>query len=81
MTTKIKADTRLYLSKFGAKGFLYPSEDFITTPKDFNVEEVCFVYSREYGVVPVRVVVDIGDESTSIKESTVFWLDKKYLGK
>ena len=81
MTTKIKSDTRLYLSKFGTKGFLYPSDDFITAPKDLSVEEVSFVYSREYGVVPVRVFVDIGDEAISIKESTVFWIDKKYFVK
>ena len=81
MTIKIPENSKLFLSKFGAKGFLYPSEDFILSPKDVMVDEVSYVYSKEYGVVPVRVVVDIGNEAISIKESTIFWVDSGLFGK
>jgi hypothetical protein len=81
MTIKVPKNSKLFLSKFGAKGFLYPSEDFILAPKDVTVDEVSYVYSKEYGVVPVRVVVDIGNEAISIKESTIFWVDSELFGK
>ena len=81
MTIKIPEKSKLFLSKLGAKGFLYPSDDFILAPKDVMVDEVSYVYSKEYGVVPVRVIVDIGNEAISIKESTIFWVDSGLFGK
>lgn len=81
MTIKIPEKSKLFLSKLGAKGFLYPSEDFILAPKEVTVDEVNFVYSKEYGVVPVRVIVDIGDEALSTKEATIFWVDSGFFKK
>jgi hypothetical protein len=81
MKVKIPAESKLFLSKFGAKGFLYPADEFITAPKELFVDQVSYVYAKEYGVIPVRVVVDIGDQALSIKETTIFWVDKSYFGK
>jgi len=76
---KIKSDTKLYLSELGAKGFLYPSDKFITTPKDFLVETIPYVYDSSYGVIPVKVSADIvgPDDRVSVKETSIFWVEKR----
>jgi hypothetical protein len=73
---KILSDTKLYLSELGAKGFLYPSEKFITTSSDLEVEPVPFVYSKEHGLIPVRVAVKLGEDGLSNMAHTIFWVQK-----
>lgn len=76
---KIKKDTRIYLSELGAKGFLYPSDKFITTPKEFLIEVIPYVYDSGSGIIPVKVSADISssDDRLSIKESSIFWVEKR----
>ena len=76
---KIKIDSRLYLSELGAKGFLYPSNNFMTTTTHLECDTVQFVYSKERGVVPVRIVAQIGEEGLSTTEGTIFWVSKENL--
>lgn len=76
---KIKIDSRIYLSELGAKGFLYPSDNFITTATALECDTVQFVYSKERGVVPVRIVAQIGEEGLSTMEGTIFWVSKENL--
>jgi hypothetical protein len=76
---KIKIDSRLYLSELGAKGFLYPSDNFITAATALECDTVQFVYSKERGVVPVRIVAQIGEEGLSTMEATIFWVSKENL--
>ena len=76
---KIKSDTRLYLSELGAKGFLYPSDNFITAPAALQCDTIPFAYSKEHGLVPVRIVAYIGEEGLSYAEGTVFWVGKEEL--
>lgn len=73
----ILPDTRLYLSELGAKGFLYPSENFIMVSDIISCELMPFVYSKEYGLTPVRVTVKIGEDGISRVENTIFWVDKR----
>jgi|APGre2960657423_1045063.scaffolds.fasta_scaffold305616_1 hypothetical protein len=83
MKIKIPENSKLFLSKLGAKGFLYPSEDCILAPADLTVNEVNYVYSKEYGVIPVRVV-EMGEVplSSNLKlGTTIFWVEKSYFGK
>jgi hypothetical protein len=76
---KIKSDTRIYLSEIGAKGFLYPSESFVLSPKEFNIEKIPYVCDSASGVVPVRIMADVttNDDRLSIKESSIFWVEKR----
>jgi hypothetical protein len=83
MKIKIPENSKLFLSKLGAKGFLYPSEDCILAPTDLTVSEVNYVYSKEYGVIPVKVV-EMGEVplSGNLKlGTTIFWVEKSYFGK
>jgi|LakMenE18May11ns_1017448.scaffolds.fasta_scaffold8026428_1 hypothetical protein len=74
---KIKKDTRVYLSELGAKGFLYPSDTFIVTSEIVNCELIPFLYSKEYGLTPVKVAAKIGEEDISRVESAIFWVDRE----
>ena len=76
---KIKVDSRLYLSELGAKGFLYPSDSFIAATTALECHTIPFVYSKERGLVPVRIVAQIGEEGFSTMEGTVFWVKKENL--
>ena len=76
---KIKSDTRLYLSELGAKGFLYPSDRFITAPTALECDTIPFAYSKEHGLVPVRIAAQIGEEGLSYAERTIFWVRKDLL--
>jgi len=76
---KIKVDSRLYLTELGAKGFLYPSDNFITAVTALECDTIAFVYSKERGLVPVRIVAQIGEEGLSTMEGTVFWVKKENL--
>jgi hypothetical protein len=83
MNIKIPENSKLFLSKLGAKGFLYPSEDCILAPADLTVSEVNYVYSKEYGVIPVKVI-EMGEVplSGNLKlGTTIFWVEKSYFGK
>jgi hypothetical protein len=73
---KIKADTRLYLSEVGAKGFLYPSDNFITTDGEMFCELPPYLYSKEHGLTPIRLAVKIGEDRLSQAEYSIFWVDK-----
>ena len=74
---KIKKDARVYLSELGAKGFLYPSDTFITTSDVVNCDLIPFLYSKEYGLTPVRVTAKIGEDDISRVESAIFWVDRE----
>ena len=73
---KISLNSKLYLSELGAKGFLYPSERFITTTSDLEVESVPLLYSKDSGLIPVRVAVKLGEDGLSKMEHTIFWIQK-----
>jgi hypothetical protein len=73
---KIKSDTRVYLSELGAKGFLYPSDKFIITDGEMICDMPPYLYSKEHGLVPVRLAVKIGEDRLSQIEHSIFWVDK-----
>jgi len=73
---KISSDSRLYLSELGTKGFLYPSENFITITSELEVETVPFLYSKDHGLIPVRVAVKLGEDGLSNMAHTIFWVQK-----
>ena len=79
MKIKIPENSKLFLSKLGAKGFLYPSEDCILAPADLTVSEVNYVYSKEYGVIPVKVV-EMGEVPLSLTVSEVNYAYSKEYG-
>lgn len=74
---KIKKDTRIYLSELGAKGFLYPSESFVTLPEEVEVERLPLIFDKSSKLIPVRVTGNLGKEELSMKLSTVFWVREK----
>jgi hypothetical protein len=74
---KIKKDTRIYLSELGAKGFLYPSESFVTLPEEVEVERLPLIFDKSSKLIPVRVTGNLGKEELSMKLSTVFWVSEK----
>jgi hypothetical protein len=73
---KIKADTRIYLSELGAKGFLYPSEKFVTTEREMECEMPPLLYIKEHGLTPIRLAAKIGEDRLSQIEHSIFWVDK-----
>lgn len=71
---KIQKDTKIYLSELGAKGFLYPSESFVTLSEEVEVERLPLAFDRSSKLFPVRVTGNLGREELSMKISTVFWV-------
>ena len=73
---KIKSDTRIYLSELGAKGFLYPSDRFVTANEEMLCETPPFLYSKEHGLTPVRLATKIGEGGLSQVEHSIFWVER-----
>ena len=69
---------KLFKSTLGAKGFLYPSEDFIEVSRIIVLERVSFVYSKEYGLIPVKVKRILAEEK-DISNEEVFWAEERHL--
>ncbi len=75
----VKANSKIYYSELGEKGFLYPSSSFFLLSHDASCELPPFLYNKEHGLVPVKIMAKIGGDGISYVENSIFWVEKKLL--
>ena len=70
----LKKEKKVWVSEVGTKNFFYPTDNFIVTEKEIEVQEMTWLSSKQE-LVALRVIS--GDRN--VKNNTIVWVNKKDL--